>query len=80
MTAANGQVAMRWMPGLAPGCPGAVDLTTTGPQGTIERAVTLSEALTMALVIDVLCPAPSHLYETVSQFAADHPTPRRLDR
>ena len=68
------------MPGLAPGCPGAIDLTTTGPWGTIERAVTLAEALAVSAVIDLLCPEPTHLYEAVSLLAAAHATPRRGDR
>lgn len=71
MTAGNGQVEMRWLPGLASSCPGAVDLTTVGPLGRIDRAVTLPEALTLGLVIDVLCPGPSRVHELVSRLAPE---------
>jgi hypothetical protein len=55
VTAANGAVQVRWMAGLG-SCPGAVDLTLVGPAGPIERAVTLPEAMTVALLTDLLCP------------------------
>lgn len=63
MTAGN--VEVRWMPGLGC-CPGAVNLTTVGPLGRIDRAVAVPEALALAAVIDMLCPAPCHVHETVS--------------
>lgn len=65
MTIAEGEVQVRWLPGLG-WSPGAVDLMTVGPMGRIERAVTLPEALMLTAVIDLLCPATSHWYETVS--------------
>jgi hypothetical protein len=80
MTAvAQVEVEVRWLAGRG-SCPGAVDLMTTGPSGTIEQAVTLSEALAVSAVIDLLCPEPTHLYEAVSLLAADHATPRRGNR
>jgi hypothetical protein len=57
VTNAPAAVEMRWLPGLGPSCPGAVDLTTIGPLGRIERAVALPEALTLGAVIDLFCPA-----------------------
>lgn len=75
MTIADGEVEVRWLPGLG-SSPGAVDLTMHGPAGPIARAVTLPEALTVCAVIDALCPAPSNLYVTVRQLATHQPTAR----
>ena len=75
MTIADGVVEVRWLPGLG-SSPGAVDMTMHGPAGPIARAVTLPEALTVCAVIDGLCPAPSHLYETVRQLATHQPAAR----
>ena len=69
MTAASPAVEMRWLPGLAASCPGAVDLAMVGPLGRIERAVTFPEALTMSVVVDLLCPS-SNLSETLTELAA----------
>lgn len=68
MTAVAGKVEVRWLTGLG-SSPGAVDLMTVGPLGRIARAVTLPEALTACVVLDLLCPA-SNWYETVSAVAA----------
>lgn len=69
MGTADSEVTLRWLPGLGSLCPGAVDLAMVGPDGMIERAVTLSEALTLSVVADLLCPA-SNWYETVRALAA----------
>lgn len=66
---AEAGVELRWMPGLTPGCPGAVDVAMNGPLGRIERAVTLPEALTMSVMVDLLFP-PSNMTETVAAIAA----------
>ena len=65
MTATSRGLQVRWMEGLG-SCPGAVDLTVVGPAGPIERAVTLREAMTVGLLIDLLCPA-SNWCETIRQ-------------
>jgi hypothetical protein len=65
MTAAGGEVRVRWLDGLG-SCPGAVDLTLIGPAGPIERAVPLPEAMTVGLLIDLVFPA-SNWCDTISQ-------------
>lgn len=79
MSAADSEVEVRWLPGLG-ACPGGVDLTTTGPLGGVDRAVTLPEALTLGAVIDLFCPTPTGVHETISRLAADQPARRRLNR
>jgi hypothetical protein len=69
MNPAGGEVTVRWLPGLGRSCPGGVDLTAPGPDGPIERAVSLPEALTLSVVADLLCPA-SNWYETIRSLAA----------
>jgi hypothetical protein len=68
VTDIHGRVEVRWLPGLGASCPGAVDLTMTGPLGPVTRAVTLPVALTVGLVIDRLCPGSS-LHQTFTQVA-----------
>lgn len=75
MTATNGEVQVRWLPGLG-SCAGGVDLMRIGPMGPIARAVTLPEALSFSVVADLLCSA-SRWYESVSEFAPDLSMTRR---
>jgi hypothetical protein len=70
-----GEVEVGWLPGLG-SSPGAVDLTTTAWAGRIAKAVTLPEALTASVVIDLLCPA-SNWYQTVSALATRSTNGRR---
>lgn len=72
MSAADSEVTVRWLPGRG-ACPGGVDLTTIGPLGRVDRAVTLPEALTLGAVIDLLCPTPTRVHDTISRLAADQP-------
>lgn len=76
MTPLAEQVEVRWLPGLA-SAPGAVDLRTVGPMGPVAKAVTLPEALTMGLVIDLLCPA-SDWHRTISSIAAQSTDRRQV--
>lgn len=72
MRATDSKVEVRWLPGLG-ASPGGVDMTTTGPLGRIDRAVTLPEALALGAVIDLLCPTPTRVHDTIGRLAASQP-------
>jgi hypothetical protein len=65
----EGEVHMRWLPGLG-GSPGGLDLSVRDAQvGTRERAVSVFEALAICAMIDLFCPG-SRLYERVCRLVA----------
>jgi hypothetical protein len=78
VTAGGGLVEIRWLPGLGPSCPGAVDLTTTGPLGPVAKAMTVHEAMTASVVIDLLCPGSS-LHQLVTQLTDAPASPERWE-